>query len=343
MSLARALNGNGFRVTACGLSAEGGIRSAFDAFGVEACVARSTGGSEGFDPALLLGLARLLRAKQVDILHCHSKLAHFYGALAARAARVPVVCTRHGTGALFCGLAHRGAAQFASHYVAVCQAALAEAVRRLHINKARASVIYNGIDTAQFAIARAPAHWARPHTVLGCVARLSREKNHATLLEAVGHLVVGGLDVHLELAGGGPLRDDLRKAAQELGIEDRVRFLGMVKNVPQFLKRCHVFVLPSFSEGLPLSVIEAMASGLPVVATSVGGLPELVREGETGFLVSPRSSRVLAEALGKVLSSPDLCYRMGEEGQRVAVRSFDVSRMADSYAALYRRLLQERR
>jgi len=142
-------------------------------------------------------------------------------------------------------------------------------------------------------------------------------------------------DLRVEVAGGGPCLEDLKRLVVELGIAERVTFLGEVRDVPAVLARARLFVLPSRSEGIPLTVLEAMARGLPVVATRVGGLPEVVVEGKTGYLVPPADPAALAEAILTVWRDPGGGRAMGRTGRQRAEDRFNVRRMVADYETLY--------
>ena len=141
--------------------------------------------------------------------------------------------------------------------------------------------------------------------------------------------------MRVEVAGGGSCLEDLKGLAAELGVAERVTFLGEVRDIPALLSRARMFVQPSLSEGIPLTVLEAMARGLPVVATRVGGLPEVVIDGETGLLVPAADPPALAEAVLTLWRDPDAAGRMGDAGRRRAEERFDVRRMVSQYEALY--------
>jgi len=139
----------------------------------------------------------------------------------------------------------------------------------------------------------------------------------------------------VEIAGGGSCLEELQGLAASLGVADRIAFLGEVRNIPAVLGGSRMFVLPSRSEGIPLTALEAMAWGLPVVATRVGGLPEVVEQGVTGLLVPPADPTALADAMVAVWSSPELRDRMGRAGRQRAEEYFDVRRMVAQYEDLY--------
>ena len=141
--------------------------------------------------------------------------------------------------------------------------------------------------------------------------------------------------MRVEVAGRGSCLEDLKGLAADLGVAERVTFLGEVRDIPALLGRARMFVQPSLSEGIPLTVLEAMARGLPVVATRVGGLPEVVVDGETGLLVPAADPPALAQAVLSLWRDPDAAGRMGEAGRKRVERVFDVRRMVADYEALY--------
>ncbi len=147
--------------------------------------------------------------------------------------------------------------------------------------------------------------------------------------------------MELWLVGDGPLRPVVEKTVVEMGLEGRVLFLGVRNDVPKLLAASDVLVLSSEYEGVPLTVLEAMAAGKPVIATAVGGVPELVEDGVTGILVPPRNPEALAQGILRLAKDADLRQRMGKAAQQWALERFDIARTAREYEALYLRLLRE--
>jgi glycosyltransferase involved in cell wall biosynthesis len=168
------------------------------------------------------------------------------------------------------------------------------------------------------------------------VARLDPQKGLGDLLEAAARVP----DASFVVAGDGPDRERLGETARSLGLHDRVCFLGHRDDVPDLLRSCDVFVLPSLYEGFPLSVLEAMAAGKPVIATAVGGTPEAVSDGETGFLVPPGDPSALAAAIRAVLSDPVLARRLGSAGRERACRTFSAAEMVRHVVRLYEDILK---
>ena len=289
--------------------------------------------SAGLHMSLPLRLMKLLRSWEADIVHTHNDRPLIYAAPAAQLARVTsVIHTKHGRGT---GNTPRQnylaalTARLTDRFVCVSDdCARLAAEQRVPAN--RILTLHNGIDTRQFAFA-GPC----PTGPAVVVARLSPDKDLATLLHAVALVVRKSPDFHLAIAGDGPCAAELRQLADQLGVANRVRFLGLVNDVPALLQQARSFVLSSISEGVPLTILEAMASGLPVVATSVGGVPEVVSDGVTGLLVEPRNPQALASALLGMHQDAESALRFGSAGRRRVEALFDVRQMVARYEQLY--------
>jgi glycosyltransferase involved in cell wall biosynthesis len=197
--------------------------------------------------------------------------------------------------------------------------------------------IWNGIDLVRFALAGP--------TVGGpavLVARLVPEKDLPTLLQAVALLVQREPSFRLQVAGDGPCLQETQQTVQRLGLGDHVQLLGERRDVPSILRRASLFVLPSRTEGISLTLLEAMASGLPVVATRVGGNAEVIDDGRTGWLVPAGDARQLADAIGRLWRNPDEARQFGQAGRRRVEDYFDVDLMVGQYEELYQEVLAGR-
>jgi glycosyltransferase involved in cell wall biosynthesis len=201
-------------------------------------------------------------------------------------------------------------------------------------------VVRCGIDPAEYERIDDPPP-GRPRVL--CVGRLFPEKGQAVLLHAFARLAEQGCDAELELVGYGPDEERLRTLTHELGLTDRVIFAGAVGQdaVAEHYRAASVFCLPSFYEGIPVVLMEAMASRRPVIATAVAGVRELVRDGETGLLVSPGRADELADALQRLLEDSGLRRKMGQAGRRYVERHYDIDSSADTLARLFGSLLAE--
>jgi len=286
--------------------------------------------------ALLL-LARL----RPDIMHAHNPTSLHYAVLGKRAGGARVVLTYHGRG----GADARtpGAQEWRSTdaVVVVSQGA----VGQLEAPELRdkLSVILNGIAPTTPArdrkAVRAEMGIIEERAVGIMVARMDGLKGHETLLQAASLLHGAGTPVTLLLVGDGAERANLERQARELGLDaERVRFLGYRSDVPDLLAAADFFLLPSLTEGLPLSVLEAMSQHLPVIATPVGGIPEVVVSGEHGMLVPVQDPQALAAAIAGMVADPTRRLALGEAAYRRVCETFSFEAMTRQYEALYYRL-----
>jgi glycosyltransferase involved in cell wall biosynthesis len=314
----------------------------------------------------LLRLWRYLAGHRFDIVHVHTPLVGVLGRLAARWARVPIrLYTAHGfyfhdemPPALrrFCVAVERRAARWGHFIFTQSDEDRQAAIREGIAPPDRIATIGNGIDTKRFDPARVMAteqaklreelDLVEGAPTIGIVARVVREKGVFELAEAVAAIRRDLPDVRVVLIGGAlpSDRDDSTRAFRErlgeLGITPHFRFAGFRNDVPALISLCNVYTLPSYREGMPRSILEAMAMALPVVATAIRGCREEVVEGETGFLIPPRDSRALAERLLRVLSRPDEARRMGEAGRRRAVEQFDYRLVLERQWTVYEKLMR---
>jgi glycosyltransferase involved in cell wall biosynthesis len=287
----------------------------------------------GLHPSLIVRLARSFRRWRPDVVHTHDPRALFYAGIAARLTRVPwIVHTRHGrdVGATpRQTMMIRYLSKLVDRFVCVSEE-VAALSREQGIAGARLRTILNGIDLGRFGF-RGPD----PAGPVVTVARLSPEKDVANLVRATAIAAEDLPELRVEVAGPGPCLEDVKQLAAELGVAGRIAFLGEVRDVPALLARARMFVLPSRSEGIPLTALEAMARGLPVVATRVGGLPEVVADGVTGLLVPPDDPAALAQAIVRIGRDPAGGLRMGQAGRRRVEQHFEIRRMVADYEALY--------
>ena len=299
----------------------------------------------GFRPGLALRLARLFRQQRIDIVHTHDERPHIYGAFAARLARVRrVIHTRHhGMADRLSprqGLLVRLASRLTDRFVCVSADSARQAVQQ-GVSPRIVRTLHNGIDLTRFDPHPPPSPppgggggegWGRPVVT---VARLSPEKDITTLLRAAALAVAEDPSFRLEIAGDGPGMAELRRTASDLQLDGCVHFHGQVRDVPALLARAGLFALSSLTEGVSLTLLEAMACGVAVVATRVGGNPEVVADGETGLLVPPADPKALAQALLQLRRDQGQRRRMEQAGRRRVERCFDVRNMTASYEAMY--------
>lgn len=301
----------------------------------------------GLDPGAFLRLVLLLRRLRPSIVHSRNWGA-FDAVVAARLAGVPsVIHGEHGREATDPdGLdrrrnrARRLLAPLVSRFVTVSADLHRWLVTTVKVTPEKVLTIHNGVDVSRFTAGdrragREILGLPSQRVVVGAVGRLDPVKDHAKLIEAFAALHAVRRDTELVIVGEGPSRLDLERRIVELGLTGHVHLLGLRRDVPVLLRGFDVFVLPSLAEGISNTVLEAMASGLPVVATRVGGNTELVEDGATGTLVTARDSRALADAIRAYVEDSALRARHGDAGRRRALEHFTIDNMADAYRALY--------
>lgn len=296
-----------------------------------------------------LRLARILRCRHYDILHIFGLRANLIGRIVGRICGVRYIVTgqrnidawrkrRHT-------LADYVTSPFVSVYISNSYAGVEILRARERISPEKILVIHNGIDWSQFSASSSTGLLRRtlglsPDVpVIVCVGELRDAKGHAYLLEAVARLRFAGKEFHVWLVGDGPLRQAIQHQIRDLRLDRTVTLLGIREDVSDILSESDIFCLASLWEGLPTCVMEAMSSALPVVATTVGGVPELVCDGETGLLVPPRNPSALAEALTKLLDAPRLRAAFGEAGRSVVKRHFGLTDKIRDLEKVYEGLL----
>lgn len=291
--------------------------------------------------------AQVLRAERLSIFHAHLNrpLGCRHGILGAKLARVPsVVATLHLYSPLR-GVRFRWIKQYLQaaaidRYIAVSDEVGKRLLVDLGVHSAKIKVVRNGIELGPFKRPAEPAFRAELGGTPNCPlvltpARLHGQKGHEYLLEAASHVP----NAMFLLAGDGPERHRLERKAADLGIRDRVCFLGQRRDIARLLVNSDVFVLPSLYEGLPLSVLEAMAAGKPIVATAIGGTDEAIVDGVSGKLVPPRDAQSLAFAINMLLSDPPTAMRLAIAGRTRVTQIFSANTMVHGVEDLYCELL----
>lgn len=335
------------RVTVLCLERPGILAREVESLGAEVlCVHKRP----GLSLAISGEVRRILSQLKPDVLHTHQIAALLYAGSAARKARVPVIVhTEHGKhyGARFrTRLVGRLAGRSADRFFCVSED-IANEVRRFRIAPdSKIAVVANGIDTRRFAgntgglKVREALGIPADAPVVGTVGRLVEVKRQDVLLRGFAQVRARITNAHLLLVGDGPLENGLRQLAADLGLSDCVHFAGYQPDPGRYLRAMDVFALTSRSEGMPLCVLEAWAAGLPVVASRVGGLPELIEEGRTGFLFESGDDRALAHQVAILFADKVRARLMGQAGRENVRDKFDVARMAEAYQCHYLRLHQ---
>jgi glycosyltransferase involved in cell wall biosynthesis len=283
-------------------------------------------------------------------LHTWMIHANVIGRVLGRMAGVPIIITSRrnvNIGGSVREYINRWTAGLGDRAIAVCELARQVEIEQTGVSPDKVVTIHNGIDVGKFSYPgpQSPAQvrdsFGIPKGVplVGTVGRFRPQKGLADLLAAmvqVRHLIPSA---RLLLVGGGELLDDLETKALSSGLGTAVTFAGMRSDVPKILAALDVFVSSSLWEGMPNAILEAMAAGLPVVATAVGGTPEVVEDGVTGLLVPPGDPKALAEAIACLLQDIDLRQQMGQAGRGRVTQHFSIERMVERTQTLYEQLL----
>ncbi|MCG3121019.1 MAG: D-inositol-3-phosphate glycosyltransferase [bacterium] len=296
-------------------------------------------------------LRQFLLKHDIAILHTHDYKADFYASLATFNSNIKRVATIHP----WLGVDHQITAKF---YAALDKQILRSFHRLIAISPemygqlvqyglptSKLVTIENGIDLCRFN-SKLNKNEARKQfglpcgtTVIGAVGRLSEEKGHALLLRTAQLLVADFPDLLFMLVGDGPLREKLAHQVEAMGLQKHVIFTGVRRDIPQVLSAMDIFVLPSFTEGLPMTLLEAMAARKPIVASAVGSIPRLIRNQENGLTIRPHDVHDLCEALTYLIRQPADASRFASQAQ-ADVESFSAAEMGKKYIKLYDELLQ---
>ena len=302
--------------------------------------------SEGVDIALVARLSAWFSKNRIDIVHLHHPLSRVYAGPAARIAGVRALSTMHGEAPDIARRMwlRRAVTRFVDAFVVVSPPLTATGEYAEAAGTGMIGVIENGIDVTRFypdandrARVRADLGASETDWVVGTAGRLSPVKDQAMLLDAIAPLLSRG--ARLMIAGDGSERNALEARARDLGVRDRVSFLGLVLDVAGFLRALDAFALSSRCEGLPLAMLEAMATGVPVVGTAVGGVPHAMVDGETGIIVPAGDSGAMRAALERLRDHPKEADAIGQRGRASVHQRFSSRRMLDQYSELYLRVL----
>jgi len=298
-------------------------------------------------------LFRLLRGREVQILHSYMFHADVLGRMAGKLARVPVIVSSRRNveiGGQIRELVNRWTANLADRTIAVSDQVREVEIQRSGVDPSKVVTIYNGVDLEDFRginptkvkelKRQFSINMGTP--VIGTIASLHKRKGHAYLIESLPLILKRFPKAKALLIGDGPLRESIRRKAEDLGLSNSVIFTGIRHDIPELLSALDVFVLPSLWEGMPNVILEAMATGNPVVATHVGGMPEEVEDSVTGLLVPPRDPEALAEAIIALLQDRERAETMGRAGRARVEKYFSVERMVHQTEALYEELIREK-
>lgn len=314
---------------------------------------------QGFEPIILSDqnrflwatsqtLAGVLRQRQIRIVHVHGYKATVFCAMARRWHRFAMVKTEHGLPEPMAGKPLRVLLDKFYHFLDTAATHMSAATvcyvtedLRTHHARAHAGlrvvVIPNGVAIMNREQFERPPELREDWFNLVIVGRLDTVKGHSIAIEALATHATPP-DVHLQIIGVGPTENELRESAKMRGVTNRVHFLGFRRNVYDYLAHCDTLLMPSLHEGLPYTLLEAMALGKPIIASRVGGLAEVLRDGITGLLTPPGEPISIARAIVELQRSPEYCRRLGEDAQRFQRTTYSVDGMSSRYESIYQRV-----
>lgn len=297
------------------------------------------------DVRAFLEIRKKLKEIKPDLLAIHSSKAGIIGRLAAKSLNIPVIFTAHSWSfagepsklkrKLFLSL-EKLVGKWTDGVITVSTFDYHQALSHQVVPIAKIRKIHNGIPDDERCFQRYRTNGRSINLLM--VARFAAPKDHYLLFQTLSH--IASVRWRLTLVGGGPLLNEYKQLAQRLGIDKKINFVGETRDVIEYLKQADIFVLLSKSEGLPLSIIEAMREGIPVVASDVGGVSELLQHGRQGFLVKKGDQDFLTEALLSLISSEELRKKYGVSARNRFINEFSFAKMYDQTEMLYRTVAQ---
>jgi glycosyltransferase involved in cell wall biosynthesis len=337
-----------YRVSVC-YNTNGPIAKEIEAMGVPITRLPRLG---RVDPTLLWRIYREIKKVKPDIVHTHLFKSDLHGRLAARLAGIPVVistlhnCHNWAKNPIL-GRVYGANARLADHIIAVSNEVRDYSIRYSHIDPKKITTIANAVPLARFrdnrsfrAKIRQEFNISLEAPVIGIIARLTEQKDHGNFLRAAQIILKSTPETIFLIVGDGPLGDTLKEFAISLGIQNSVIFCGARQDVPAVMGTLDILVFSSRWEGLPVALLEGLASSLPVVATSVGGIPGVIQNGFTGFLVPPADSNALASSCISLINDAALRERIARAGYDHVQANYSMESMVSKTILLYQSLLQ---
>jgi len=296
------------------------------------------------DIGTIVNMAKYCKTNKVNIIHSHGYKSNIYGYVVSKIVRIPIVSTCHNWIA--------EDAKTKTYYaldkflipkidkVVAVSEKIGEELLRIRVNKHKVSLIYNGIDTGSFnsniSNIRKEFNIDKSKTVIGTVARFTAEKGLNNLLEVASEVLQSYPDVIFLMVGDGPLRNELKEKSVALGINKKVIFTGLRYDIPSVYSSMDIFVLPSLKEGLPMSLLEAMAAKRPAIATCVGAVPSVIEDGKDGYLIEPNDNTSLKIAIINYLKDDKLRRTVALNAYNKVTREFSSSTMCTKYLDIYK-------
>jgi len=301
-----------------------------------------------FGPKMLKSAFRIkdmVEQEKVDLMHAHSRVSQVACRIASSLTGVPYVTTCHG----YFKKRSRGIVDtWGDKVIAISDAVKDHLINDLGVGADRIAVIYNGVDLDRFSVkyykeevtAIRKSLGLTDGPVIGTIGRLSPVKGQKFLIYALGDIVKSVPDASAIIVGGGEEMESLKNLAKSLRLEGRVVFVRSDPDTPKYLSLMDIFVFPSVMEGLGLALLEAMAFGLPCVASEVGGISDVMKDGSGGMLVPPENPEAIADAVLRLIGNPKMAEDMGLKGKKIVTENFSLDKMADSILKLYGEIIK---
>lgn len=304
----------------------------------------------GNNPILIFKIGLLLKKVGVHIVQTHNWGTALEGILGAKLACIPrVIHAERGTieDKKRNIVLQRFLWGFADQVLSVSETHRKRVSNIVGFPHEKITAIVNGVDTERFSPKpeikqdiRKKLGLKKNSLCIGTVGSLRSVKNHSLLISACKTISSNFDQVEVLIVGEGPLESHLIQEVKTLGLSEKIHFAGGQPNIPEILSTLDIFVLPSLSEGMPNAVLEAMACGIPVIATSVGGVPEVIEDGKNGILITSKDKESLIQALTKLIQDREKRYRLGVEGRRRVLSHFSLKKMVSEYQTLYESLMR---
>jgi glycosyltransferase involved in cell wall biosynthesis len=298
-----------------------------------------------FDVTVLFRLRRFLRELRPDIVQCQLYTANMWGRVAAVMARCEnIIVSERNADELWKTRIHFAMERllngYATAYLGNSRRVCSYCEEKLGLPEGTYRLMHNGVDTTEFRPLSSEARIGHTGPVIGTVANLHVRKDLVTFLRMAARVLDQFPQATFRIVGSGPEKHSLLQLANRLGISSRVEFAGATSNVKDAYLTFDVFVLSSHNEGFANAIVEAMASGLPVIATDVGGAREAIEEGRTGYVVPTHNPEALVEHVARLLTDPDLRSKMGRAGRERAVHLFSLEALVRRYDSFYSGLIR---
>lgn len=352
LNVLRKLDRDRFNPITCCIGEKGSVGGIIENMGFEV-ISLGRMQSKKFDIGAILGIRDIIKGRNIDILHAHMYHAGLYGRLAALAAggrRPKSVLSVHNIYPkvkTHRSLVNRALNTFTSRIIAVSEPVAEDVLKHDHADPRKVIVLQNGVDidrhdlTFGKEVAKKRLGLKSSDFVLGSVGRLAESKGHNYMLEALSIINKSGYGFKLLIAGSGPLEKSLREESAALGLSEDAILLGERHDIPEIYRAMDLYLMSSLWEGAPLALADAMAAGLPSVATSVGGMPEQLNYGECGIIVPPKDPEAMANAVIGLYKNKDKMASLAEKARKRALDKYSseamVRKLEDIYASLFQK------